>query len=53
MQGYDRALDQRLGSELRLHLRSRKVLAAIPGLLDIVFAAGSNATLRRFIQKAL
>lgn len=53
MLGYDNALDQRLGGELRLHLRSRKVLAAFPGLLDVVFAAGSNATLRRIIQKAL
>ncbi len=53
MQGYDRALDKRLGSELRLHLRSRKLLAAFPGMLDVVFAAGSNATLRSLIQKAL
>lgn len=50
---YDRAVSNAIGGELKLHLRTRRVLARAPFLLNTIFAAASNPLARRWIQKAL
>ena len=50
---YDASLGNAIGKELRLHLRTRSLLAKAPFLLDTVFAAAGNQHIRRLVQKAL
>ncbi|MBX2906830.1 MAG: geranylgeranyl reductase family protein [Taibaiella sp.] len=53
MQKYDAALYNTLGSELRLHLRTRNALARMPFLLNGIFALAGNRHIKRLVQKAL
>lgn len=53
MMQYDDALYNALGSELRLHLRTRNALARMPFLLNGIFALAGNRYIKRVVQKAL
>lgn len=53
MKQYDSALYNALGSELRLHLRTRNLLAKMPFLLGGIFTLASNKYIKRIVQKAL
>jgi len=53
MRQYDNSLYNALGSELRLHLRTRNALAKMPFLLNGIFALAGNRHVKRLVQKAL
>ena len=53
MKQYDHELLQIIGKELKTHSKAQRILSKIPFLLDLVFLASSNPTLKKLIRKRL
>lgn len=53
MRTYDRHVRVSIGKELKTHYKARRLLAAAPFLLDIIFAAGGNVWVKKMLQKSL
>lgn len=53
MRAYDTSLLAAIGDELKTNYRAQRILSAMPFLLDVLFLAGKNKTLKKLIQKGL
>lgn len=53
MAAYDAALMRAIGKELKTRYRAQRTLSAAPALLDLIFLAAKNKTLKKLIQKGL
>ncbi len=53
MKGYDNALMNALGKELRMRHKMQKTISQMPFLLDALFLASKSKVLKKTIQKAL